>query len=384
MMSNKQNSIIRKEILSSAKRIVIKVGSAILTGSNGVKTSFIADLAKEISVLKESGKEVILVSSGAVAAGRKKLGWPDDKVLSMKEKQALAAIGQASLMRIYEEAFGFYELGTAQVLLTHGDLSDRKRYLNVRNTILSLLKFDITPIINENDTVSTEELRFGDNDSLAALLCNLLEADVCILLTDVDALYDSNPHLNPDAKAIHFIEKIDSSIEQMASCSTSSLGTGGMDSKINAAHIVQNGGGSAIIGPGRRDRVLQEMFTGNEIGTFFMPCKEKMKGRKQWIAHVLKPKGKVIIDQGAGRAISNDNRSLLPSGIIGVEGDFQRGDTVECYLEDNSRIAIGISNFSAKDTAKIKGLHSNQIASILHNEDEGEVIHRDNLVVLIP
>ncbi|MGL1931511.1 MAG: glutamate 5-kinase [Desulfotalea sp.] len=381
-MNNRDENISRKEIFTSSKRIVIKVGSAILTNAKGIKTSFIADLAKEISVLKASGKEVILVSSGAVAAGRKKLGLPNSQNVSVKEKQALAAIGQASLMQIYEDAFGFYELGAAQVLLTHGDLSDRNRYLNVRNTILTLLKFGITPIINENDTVSTEELKFGDNDSLAGLLCNLLEADACIILTDVDALYDANPNLNVNAKPIYFVEKIDAAIEKMASSSAGSLGTGGMQSKIKAAKIVHDGGGAAVIAPGGVDRVLYKLFAGESIGTFFMPCKERMKGRKQWIAHVLKPKGKIILDSGAGRAICQHNKSLLPSGIVEVVGDFQRGDTIECYLQDGHKIGVGLVNFSAEDTNKIKGLHTKQISTVLDSGGEEEVIHRDNLVIL--
>ena len=372
---------LRRQILDKAKRIVIKVGSAILTNPRGIHTSFIADLAREISLFKKEGKEVILVSSGAVAAGRKKISWNDAVPLTMKDKQALAAIGQSCLMRNYEEAFRFYELGVAQVLLTHDDLSHRDRYLNVRNTILTLLQLGIVPIINENDTVSVEELRFGDNDTLAALLTNLLEADVFVCLTDVDALYDKNPQQDRTAKPLHLVQKITPEIEAMAGNSNSLLGTGGMQSKIKAAKIVFSGGGSSIIGPGRVDRVLQRLFRGEDLGTFFLPCTERMKSRKQWIAHVLKPKGVLTLDDGACIALTERGRSLLPAGIIEVSDDFERGDAVECCDQNGRIIGVGLVNYSSADVRKIKGLHSDAIESVLAYCDSADVIHRDNLVI---
>ncbi|CAG37318.1 probable glutamate 5-kinase [Desulfotalea psychrophila LSv54] len=373
---------LRREIFDKARRVVVKVGSAILTNVGGIHTSFIADLAREISYLRQSGHEVILVSSGAVAAGRKKISWQDSAPLGMKEKQALAAIGQSHLMRTYEEAFGFYELDVAQILLTHADLSHRDRYLNIRNTILTLLKFGVTPIINENDTVSVEELKFGDNDTLAALLTNLLEADICICLTDVDALYDKNPQKDPTARPLHIVTKISPEIEAMAGNSNSLFGTGGMQSKIRAAKIVFSGGGTAIIGPGRAPRVLQRLFAGEDIGTIFLPCKERMKSKKQWIAHVLKPKGTLLLDAGACKALLQGGKSLLPSGIVGISGEFDRGDSVNCCRLDGSRIAVGLVNYASVDVNAIKGLQSREIASVLKCCDNEEVIHRDNLVIL--
>lgn len=382
MATERDEEYLRSEIFDKARRVVIKVGSAILTNDDGIQTSFIADLARELSLLRKEGKEVILVSSGAVAAGRKKIFWQDENPPSMKQKQALAAIGQSSLMRTYEEAFGFYGLDAAQVLLTHADLSHRDRYLNVRNTILTLLDFGVIPIINENDTVSVEELRFGDNDNLAALLANLLEADICIILTDVDALYDKNPVEYPDAKPIHLVKKISTEIEAMAGITSSLVGTGGMQSKISAAKKVFSGGGTAIIGPGRADRVLQRLFNKEDIGTLFLPCKERMKSKKQWIAHVLKPKGRLILDDGAVSALSLRGRSLLPSGIVEVHGDFKRGDSVECCLADGSVFAVGLVNYSAVDVTEIKGMQTSDIEQVLGYCDSEEVMHRDNLVIL--
>lgn len=380
-MTEDQEQKLRKEIISKVRRIVIKVGSAVLTNDNGINTSFVADIAREISLLRKEGKEVILVSSGAVAAGRKRIGMQEPS-LSMKEKQALAAIGQSSLMRTYEEAFNFYELNAAQVLLTHDDLSHRDRYLNVRNTILTLLEFGVTPIINENDTVSVEELRFGDNDNLAALLTNLLEADLFICLTDVDALYDKNPQQDKTAKPLHIVSEISDEIEAMAGNSNSLLGTGGMQSKIRAAKIVHAGGGSSIIGPGKTDRVLQKLLNGDCFGTFFLPCKERMKSRKQWIAHVLKPKGKIILDDGACQALSKRGKSLLPSGIKKVEGIFGRGDAVELVNTAMNRIGVGLVNYTKDDVEKVKGLHSDEMEKQLECFDTIEIIHRDNMVIV--
>lgn len=380
-MTENQEQKLRKEIISKARRIVIKIGSAVLTNDNGINTSFVADLAREISLLRQQGKEIIVVSSGAVAAGRKKIKM-NEASLSMKEKQALAAIGQSSLMRTYEEAFNFYELRAAQVLLTHDDLSHRDRYLNVRNTILTLLEFNVTPIVNENDTVSVEELRFGDNDNLAALLTNLLEADLFICLTDVDALYDKNPQQDKTARPLHLIPEINDEIVAMAGNSNSLFGTGGMQSKIKAAKIVHDGGGSSIIGPGRTDRVLQKLLNGDSFGTFFLPCKERMKSRKQWIAHVLKPKGTIVLDDGACQALAERGKSLLPSGIKTVEGSFGRGDAVELVNSEKIRIGVGLVNYKKDDVEKVKGLHSEEMESQLECFDSVEIIHRDNMVIV--
>lgn len=372
----------RQTLFDKAKRVVIKVGSAILTGKDGLNKAVVDNLAKEISFLHNSGREVILVTSGAVAAGRRKIHIHDDLELTIKQKQALAAIGQSRLMHDYDESFAGYGKNIAQILLTHSDLANRKRYLNVRNTILTLFKYGVIPVINENDTVSTEELKFSDNDNLGALVANLIEADMFICLTDVDALYDSNPITDPHAKPIYTVAEVTDEILAMAGNSKSVLGTGGMWSKINAAKMVAACGGSSFIGPGRQTDILQHLFSGENVGTFFLPRKEKMQSRKRWIAYVLKPKGVLVLDQGACNAITKNGKSLLPSGIAQVDGQFDVGDPVRCIDMQNKPIAVGLTNFRSDDLRKIKGMHSDRILMILGNKECDEVMHRDNLVIL--
>lgn len=373
---------LRQMLFDKARRVVVKVGSAILAGNNGLDRDAIDNLAREISFLHRSGREVIVVSSGAVAAGKRKLSFDDSKDVSMREKQALAAIGQSRLMHDYDEAFSQFGETIAQVLLTHSDLAHRKRYLNVRNTLLTLFKMGVIPVINENDTVSTEELKFSDNDNLGALVANLIEADMFICLTDVDALYDSNPAVNPDAKPIYTVSVVDESILEMAGHSKSILGTGGMRSKILAAKMVSAGGGSSFIGPGRRKDILKHLFSGEMVGTFFLPQKEKMQGRKRWIAYVLKPKGKLILDDGAVQAISKRGKSLLSSGILKVEGQFEIGDSLRCMDQNGKPVAVGLTNFNATDLKMIRGKKSDEFSKILGFKEHDEVMHRDNLVVL--
>ena len=372
----------RQTLFDKAKRVVIKVGSAILTGKNGLNKAVVDNLAKEISFLHNSGREVILVTSGAVAAGRRKIHIHDDVELTIKQKQALAAIGQSRLMHDYDESFAEYGKNIAQILLTHSDLANRKRYLNVRNTILTLFKYGVIPVINENDTVSTEELKFSDNDNLGALVANLIEADMFICLTDVDALYDSNPITDPHAKPIYTVAEVTDEILAMAGNSKSVLGTGGMCSKIIAAKMVAACGGSSFIGPGRQTDILKHLFSGESVGTFFLPRKEKMQSRKRWIAYVLKPKGELVLDQGACNAITKNGKSLLPSGIFQVDGQFGVGDPVRCLNMQNKPVAVGLTNFSSDDLRKIKGVHSDKIVTILGNKECDEVMHRDNLVIL--
>jgi glutamate 5-kinase len=372
----------RQTLFDKAKRVVVKVGSAILTVDKGLNQVVVDNLAREIAFLHDSGREVILVSSGAVAAGKRKLGVLDSIDLNIKQKQALAAVGQSRLMHDYDEAFGKHGKNIAQILLTHTDLADRKRYLNVRNTILTLFKYGVIPVINENDTVSTQELKFSGNDNLGALLANLIEADMFICLTDVDALYDKNPSTDPTAKAIYTVSEVTPEIEAMAGNSKSVLGTGGMQSKIQAAKVVSAGGGSSFIGPGRKKDILQHLFSGEMIGTFFLPQQEKMQSRKRWIAYVLKPKGSIILDSGACTAICEKGKSLLPSGIVDVVGDFEVGDSVQCLNSNREVVAVGLINFSDDNLGKIKGLHTDKIASVLGYKEYDEVMHRDNLVVL--
>lgn len=381
-MTPEEGLYYRQTMFDKAKRVVVKVGSAILTRENGIDRDVVDNLAKEIAFLKKSGREVILVSSGAVAAGKKKLHFKDNQGVSIKEKQALAAIGQSQLMHDYDDAFGKHGFNIAQILLTHSDFSHRSRYLNVRNTIHTLFKYDVIPIINENDTVSTEELKFSDNDTLGALVANLIEADMFICLTDVDALYDHNPVTHPEARAIYTVSEVDEEIHSMAGNSKSALGTGGMQSKINAAQMVSAGGGCSFIGPGKRKNILQILFSGETVGTFFLPKKEKMQSRKRWIAYVLKPQGELVLDDGACMAIAQNGKSLLPSGITEVKGTFNKGDSVHCVNSEGDAIAVGLTNFNDEIVDKIKGLRTKEITDLLGFTDNEEVLHRDNMVVL--
>ena len=373
---------LRQNYFDKAKRIVVKVGSAVLTDEHGIDGSVIANIARDLSFLKNSGREVILVSSGAVAAGKRKVTVPDNKTIGLVEKQALAAIGQPSLMQSYVEAFAKHQQPVAQVLLTHGDLENRDSYLRVRNTLLALFRFDTIPILNENDTVAVEELRFGDNDTLAALIASLIDADMFICLTDVVGLYTANPQTDPSAEPVYTVREVTKEVEAMAGNVKSSLGTGGMQSKIRAAKIVATGSGSSFIGPGKKDSILQHLFSGEMIGTFFLPSNEKAKPRKQWIKHVLKPKGYLVLDQGAASAIVKRGSSLLPSGIVEVRGTFGVGDAVQCVDPDEQVIATGLINYNSSDVECIKQHHSHDIEKILGVKDYDEVIHRDNLVIM--
>ena len=373
---------LRKAYLDKSKRVVVKVGSAVLTSEDGLDLSVMENLARDISFLIESGREVILVSSGAVAAGKKRLGLQTDRKLELKEKQGAAAVGQSSLMRFYENIFDRLGYKVAQVLLTHDDLSNRNRYLNVRNTILTLLEWKIIPIINENDTVSVEELRFGDNDTLGALITNLIEADLFICLTDIDGLYTGNPHEDPEASPVYTVAKVDKKVEAMAGFVVGALGTGGMQSKIYAARMVSVRGGSSFIGSGREEGIMQQLFACEPVGTFFLPQVEKMQSRKHWIAYVLRPQGFLVLDQGACRALTKGGKSLLPSGILEIKGTFGVGAPVQCLDEEGNAIATGLSNYSGKDLDKIKGLNTGHIEKTLGYKDSDVVIHRNNLVVL--
>jgi glutamate 5-kinase len=354
-MNHDDGLFYRQTLFDQAKTVVLKVGSAVLTNQDGLNLDFIDNLCRQISFLRSSGRKVILVTSGAVAAGRKRLGverQPGGDPL--KVKQALAAVGQGLLMQAYEQRFA--DQGgqqVAQLLLTHADLSQRDRYLNVRNTILTLFEFGVVPIINENDTVSVQELRFGDNDTLGAMITNMIGADMYIMLSDVDGLYTANPALDPTAKAIYTVAKIDSAVEAMAGGSGSAVGTGGMQSKIRAAKMVAACGGSSFIGPGRNSKVLQELFSGAMVGTFFLPEKVKISSRKHWIGYVLRPAGFLDLDEGACRAILERGKSLLPSGIVRVEGTFKVGAPVQCRCPNGRAIAAGLVNYTSADIEKI-------------------------------
>lgn len=371
----------RQTLFDQAKRVVIKVGSAVLTDHQGLNLQVIADLSRQIVFLRSTGREVILVSSGAQAAGRQRLGISKSVHEELKVKQALAATGQGLLMQAYEQAFGDHEQQVAQVLLTHADLSHRSRYLNVRNTILTLFDFGVVPIINENDTVSAEELRISDNDTLGALITNMIGADMFIILTDVDCLYTGNPSSDPQARPVYTVARINKSIQAMAGHTTSELGTGGMQAKINAAKMVSACGGSSFIGPGRNRNILKELFSGELIGTFFLPGKGVIKRRKHWIAYVLRPTGFVELDDGACRALVEQGKSLLPSGIVAVEGRFGVGAPIHCRDKRGRVVAAGLSNYSSLAIDQIKGCRSSDIRELLGFKDSDEVIHRDNLVL---
>ena len=372
----------RQMLFDKARRVIVKVGSAVLAGNDGLDNAMIENLAKEISFLHSSGREVIVVSSGAVAAGKRKLAFDDSREVTIREKQALAAIGQSRLMHDYDEAFTFHGKTIAQVLLTHSDLAHRQRYLNVRNTLLTLFKLGVIPIINENDTVSTEELKFSDNENLGALVANIIEADMFICLTDVEALYDSNPAVNPSAKPIYTVTKVTDEILDMAGHSKSMLGTGGMRSKIIAAKMVSAGGGSSFIGPGKKKDILKHLFSGEKVGTFFLPQAEKMQGRKRWIAYVLKSKGELILDDGAVQSISRRGKSLLASGIVAIDGIFDVGDSVRCLDQRKKPVAVGLTNYNSSDLNNIRGMKSDKFSQILGFKEHDEVMHRDNLVIL--
>ncbi len=372
----------RQTLFDEARRVVVKVGSAVLTDEKGINDDIITQLARQLTFLQTSGREVILVSSGAVAAGRRRLGKAKAAHEALKIKQALAATGQGLLMQAYEQAFAAHGQAVAQVLLTHGDLSNRRRYLNVRNTIGTLFEFGVIPIVNENDTVSAEELRFSDNDTLAALITNMIGADMLIILTDVDSLYTGNPLEDPLARPVYTVTRIDRTIEAMAGHATSAVGTGGMGAKIRAAQMVAACGGSSFIGPGRRADILQALFSGEPVGTFFLPdVSRAINQRKHWIAYVLRPEGELVVDSGAAQALVARGKSLLPSGVLEVRGQFGMGAPVHCLDSDGNLIAAGLSNYAATDIARIRGRRTAEIAAILGHKDHDEVIHRDNLVL---
>lgn len=371
----------RRQLLAKARRVVVKVGSAVLTADDGLNRPVMECLARDLCYLRESGHEVILVSSGAVAAGRKALGL-GSRALSMKEKQAAAAFGQSALMRAYEDIFEGLGQKVAQVLLTHNDLANRDRYLNIRNTLFTMFEWRLLPIINENDTVSVKELRFGDNDTLAAMTTNLIEADLFICLTDVEGLYNGNPDENQEASLVSTVARVDSDVETMAGHVCGALGTGGMRSKIMAAKMVAARGGSSFIGSGRQAGTLRKLFSGESVGTFFLPQEEKMHSRQHWIAYTLRPKGYLVLDEGACRAIMAGGKSLLPSGIIETRGEFRIGDPVHCLDENEEPIAAGLVNYSSRHIVKIQGRQTSEIEGILGFLDSEEVIHRNNLVLL--
>lgn len=371
-----------KSLVQEAKVIVVKVGSSLVTNNgSGLDRTAIAAWAAQISALVQQGKQVVLVSSGAVAEGMQRLGWKK-RPTAVNELQAAAAVGQMGLVQMYESCFSQHQLHTAQVLLTHNDLADRKRYLNARSTLRTLLDMKVIPIINENDTVVTDEIRFGDNDTLGSLVANLIEADTLVILTDQQGLYSADPRKDPNATFINHATAGDIALEQMAGGAGSSVGTGGMLTKILAAKRAARSGAHTVIASGREKDVLVRLSAGEAIGTHLETTQMKTAARKQWLADHLRMSGKLVLDSGAVRVLTSDGKSLLPIGVTAVEGYFERGDVVACVDEHGREVARGLVNYSASETARIMRKPSQQIADILGYVDEAELIHRDNLILL--
>jgi len=371
-----------QSVIQQAKRLIIKVGSSLVTNDGkGLDTVAIAKWAEQIAHLRGLGKEVVLVSSGAIAEGMQRLGF-DRRPSGVHELQACAAVGQMGLAQIYESSFRAYQLGTAQVLLTHADLADRERYLNARSTLFALLRFGVVPVINENDTVVTDEIKFGDNDTLGALVANLIEADALIILTDQRGLYTADPRRDPDAQFVHEAKAGDLSLEAMAGGAGTGIGRGGMLTKILAAKRAATSGAHTVIAWGREEQVLSRLAAGEAIGTQLTAQTAQLTARKQWMADHLQTAGRVALDAGAVQKLTAEGKSLLPIGVTDVAGEFGRGDVITCVDAGGRAIARGISNYSSSDARRIMRHPSSEIQAILGFVEQSELIHRDNLVLL--
>jgi glutamate 5-kinase len=371
-----------QSLIQNAKRLIIKVGSSLVTNEGrGLDRVAIANWAQQIADLRAMGKEVVLVSSGAIAEGRQRLGF-ETRPTGVHELQACAAVGQMGLAQIYETSFRAHDLGTAQILLTHADLADRERYLNARSTLLTLLGFGIVPVINENDTVVTDEIKFGDNDTLGALVANLVEADALIILTDQKGLYTADPRKNIDAQFVHEARAGDMALEAMAGGAGSSLGSGGMLTKILAAKRAARSGAHTVIAWGREDNVLVRLANGEAIGTQLSSDMAPLAARKQWMMDHLQTSGQVVLDAGAVIKLRDEGKSLLAIGVSDVRGEFGRGAVVSCVDDCGRTVAKGLSNYSSGDARRIMRKASSEIESILGFVEEQELIHRDNLVLV--
>jgi len=368
--------------LAQARKLVVKIGSSLLTaGGRGLDQAALAHWADQIACLWERECRSLLVSSGAVAEGMARLGW-QRRPQHLNRLQAAAAVGQAGLIQAYETQFQRHGRRTAQILLTHEDLSHRQRYLNARSTLTTLLQYGVIPIVNENDTVVIDEIRFGDNDTLAALVANLVEADLLVILTDQPGLFERDPRLDPQARLIHTASVNDPHLDRMAGGSRSGLGRGGMITKIRAARLAARSGTATVIVGGREPRVLERLLEGEELGTLLIPDSEPLDARKRWLVGQCQTKGELVLDAGAVKALRESGKSLLPIGVKAVEGRFQRGDVVACVDEEGREIARGLINYSAEETRRIRGQPSSRIAELLGYVDEPELIHRDNLVLV--
>ncbi|MGA8053901.1 MAG: glutamate 5-kinase [Burkholderiales bacterium] len=365
-----------------AKRFVVKVGSALVTNEGaGLDRAAIATWARQIAALAHEGREVVIVSSGAIAEGMQRLGWRK-RPEAMHELQAAAAVGQMGLAQVYESCFAALGLHTAQVLLTHADLADRNRYLNARSTLRTLIDLGVVPVINENDTVVTDEIKFGDNDTLASLVTNLIEADCLVILTDQQGLFTADPRKDPAATLVSEARAGDAVLEAMAGGAGTSVGRGGMITKVLAAKRAARSGAHTIIASGREPDVLRRLASGETIGTLLVAATAPLAARKQWLADHVQVGGRLALDVGAARALAAGGKSLLPIGVVAVEGEFDRGEVVACIDPEGREIARGLVNYGAAETRRIRGRASAEIEAVLGYVDEPELIHRDNLVVL--
>ena len=372
---------LRRQV-AGAQTVVVKIGSALLTDrTSGLSRTRIDEWCKQISGLMSEGRHLLLVSSGAVAEGVQRLGL-SQRPVTVHGLQAAAAVGQMGLVQAYERAFSAHGRHTAMVLLTHDDLSDRQRYLNARATLAELLKLGVIPVINENDTVATDEIRFGDNDTLAALVANLLQADALVILTDTDGLHDQDPRLNPQAPIVTWADASDARLDAMVGEGAGELGRGGMVTKLKAARIAARSGAHTVIAGGRQADVLTRVLRGDGVGTLLSASVLPLDARKRWIAGHLKPRGDLVLDEGAVQAVLTRGVSLLPVGVVEVRGQFSRGDVVRCVAGDGRLIAQGLANYSSAEIAKLAGASTSEISARLGFSLEPELVHRDNLVVM--
>jgi len=370
-----------RTVAKDAKRLVIKIGSALLTNNGaGLDRAAIDGWVEQINQLLVQGREIILVSSGSVAEGIVRLGWKT-RPESIHELQAAAAVGQMGLIQTYESSFQRFDRLTAQILLDHDDLASRQRYLNARSALQALINLNVIPIVNENDTVVTDEIRFGDNDSLAALVANLIDADLLVILTDKDGLYTANPDHNADATLISEAMAKDSSLDALAGDSSSGLGRGGMVTKLQAARLAERSGCSTVIVGGRNNNILTAVAAGDKVGTLLTASQQPLAARKQWLAGHLQAKGQLQLDDGAVRVLTEQGRSLLAVGVTGVSGHFTRGDLVSCVDSQGRELARGLVNYNSEEAGRIKGKSTESIADILGYLEDDELIHRDNMVI---
>ncbi len=369
------------EVLSQARRIVVKVGSSLVTNEGrGLDAQAIGNWCRQLAVLAEQGRELVMVSSGAIAEGMLRLGWRT-RPKELHEQQAAAAVGQMGLAQMYETQLRAHGLRSAQVLLTHADLADRERYLNARSTLLTLLELKVIPVINENDTVVNEEIKFGDNDTLGALVANLVEADALVILTDQRGLYSADPRKDPQARFIDEAEAGNPALEQMAGGAGSSIGRGGMITKVLAAKRAAGSGASTVIAWGREPDVLLRLSAGERIGSALVAATPKLAARKQWMVDQLQLRGAVVVDAGAVQKLRDEGKSLLPIGVVEVQGDFRRGDVIAVRGPGGKELARGLANYSSTETRLIARKPSTQIEAALGYVNEPELIHRTNLVL---